>query len=97
MGLSEHTRAAAETRKREARDRQHGVLPPTDSHDTPEAVPRARALRSISLRVPEQMLIALKVMARREGVGYQVLLKRWLDDRIREEWRRSRDDGPQGL
>ncbi len=32
--------------------------------------------------MPTKMLTVLKEFARREGVGYQVLLKAWLDDRI---------------
>lgn len=39
----------------------------------------------ISLRMPVEMLAVLKGFAQRRGVGYQVLLKQWLDDRIREE------------
>jgi len=35
--------------------------------------------------VPTPMLEALKALAQREGVGYQVLIKRWLDDRLRKE------------
>jgi hypothetical protein len=31
------------------------------------------------------MLTILKAFARREGIGYQVLMKRWLDERISEE------------
>ena len=27
----------------------------------------------------------MKAFAKREGIGYQVLMKRWLDDRINEE------------
>lgn len=96
-GSPEYTPAAGEKPEREARVWQQDGLAPTDGHDAPEAEPRAVASRSISLRVPEQMLIALKAMAQREGVGYQVLLKRWLDDRIREERRRLGDDGPLSL
>lgn len=53
--------------------------------DAPEAIPRIRASTPISLRVPTQMLQILKLFAEREGVGYQVLMKQWLDERIREE------------
>jgi len=41
---------------------------------------------SISIRLPERQLEVLKEFARREGVGYQPLMKRWLDDRIRDEY-----------
>ena len=50
-----------------------------------EAIPRAASSTLISIRVPAQMLGILKAFAQREGVGYQVLMKRWLDDRIRLE------------
>ena len=53
--------------------------------DAPEAIPRERASTPISLRVPTQMLRILKLFAERERVGYQVLMKQWLDERIREE------------
>ena len=96
-GSPGYTLASAEKLEREARDWQQGVLTPTDRHVAPEAVTRAGASKSISLRVPEQMLTSLKSMARREGVGYQVLLKRWLDDRIREERRRLRDEEAHSL
>ncbi|MBI2377092.1 MAG: toxin-antitoxin system HicB family antitoxin [Deltaproteobacteria bacterium] len=56
---------------------------------TPEAIPRAEESTAISLRVPKRMLTILKEFARREGVGYQVLMKRWLDDRIRAEAKRA--------
>ncbi len=41
---------------------------------------------AISMRLPERQLAILKELARREGLGYQTLMKRWLDDHIREEF-----------
>jgi hypothetical protein len=58
--------------------------------DDPEAVPRAGETVSISVRLPRVMLDLLREFARREGVGYQVLMKRWLDARLREEARAIR-------
>ncbi len=58
---------------------------PTDWEDTPDAVPRNSETVSISMRVPKRMLEVLREFARREDVGYQVLMKRWLDERIRKE------------
>ena len=55
--------------------------------DAPDAVPRQAESVPISIRVPKVMLEILREFARREGVGYQVLMKRWLDDRIRQEAR----------
>jgi len=47
---------------------------------------------AISIRLPEAQLSILKEFARLEGVGYQTLMKRWLDDRIRDEHARMRAD-----
>jgi hypothetical protein len=58
---------------------------PSDWQDAPNLVPRAGESVAISVRLPKQMLALLKEFARREGIGYRVLLKRWLDDRLRAE------------
>jgi predicted DNA binding CopG/RHH family protein len=65
-------------------------LTPAGWEDAPDAVPNAKASESISLRLPKAMLEILKKFAKREGIGYQVLMKRWLDDRIRKERERLR-------
>jgi hypothetical protein len=31
------------------------------------------------------MLVIIKEFARRQGIGYQVLMKEWLDDRVKLE------------
>jgi predicted DNA binding CopG/RHH family protein len=59
---------------------------PSDWEDAPELVPRAGESVAVSIRLPKQMLILLKEFAGRKGIGYQVLMKRWLDDRIRDEY-----------
>ena len=64
---------------------ESGGTDPSGWVDAPEAIPRVRASTPISLRLPTQMLRILKLFAEREGVGYQVLMKQWLDERIREE------------
>jgi hypothetical protein len=46
----------------------------------------------INIRLPCQMVAILKEFARRSGIGYQVLLKRWLDERIRKERDRLRQE-----
>ncbi len=43
------------------------------------------ALVAISVRLPGRQIKLFKAIAEREGVGYQTLMKRWLDDRLREE------------
>jgi predicted DNA binding CopG/RHH family protein len=49
------------------------------------------ATTAISLRLPGRQLQILKEVARRQGIGYQTLLKRWLDERLREEVSSHRD------
>ena len=51
----------------------------------PEAVPRYAESTSISVSMPSKMLEILQEFARREGVGVQVLMNRWLHDRIMDE------------
>ena len=77
--------ATDEELRRDAEAWDKGLLTPKDWTDTPEAVPRSTASIAISLRISAQMLTIVKEFADREGVGYQVLIKRWLDDRIQEE------------
>jgi predicted DNA binding CopG/RHH family protein len=71
---------ADEARRWDARE-----LTPAGWEDATDAVPRAKASEAISLRLPLPMLAVLKEFARREGIGYQVLIKRWLNDRIFQE------------
>src|SRR5688572_7545392 len=40
---------------------------------------------AISVRLPGRQLAILKEFAHRRGVGYQTLMKDWLDERIRAE------------
>jgi len=76
---------SAEDLAREAADWDLRRTVPDEWQDAPEAIPRVGLSKAISIRIPAQMLSILKAFARREGIGYQVLMKRWLDDRIREE------------
>lgn len=78
------------TLAKEAKAWANGELDPREWEDAPEAVPRSGESVSISIRIPKKMLLILKEFARREGVGYQVLMKQWLDERIREEATRIR-------
>lgn len=59
---------------------------PSDWDDAPDLVPRPAESVAVSIRLPKQLLVLLKEFARRKGIGYQVLMKRWLDDRIRDEY-----------
>jgi hypothetical protein len=76
----------------EARKWAAGEMPSGEFVDAPEAVPRARESVAISIRLPKQMVDILKEFARRSGIGYQVLMKRWLDDRICLEHGRLKKD-----
>jgi hypothetical protein len=67
-------------------------LIPSGWEDAPDAVPRAKESMQISIRLPCQMVAILKEFARRSGIGYQVLMKRWLDERIRQERKRLRQE-----
>lgn len=53
--------------------------------DAPEAVPRYGESTPISIRMPKKMLSIIREFARRKGIGYQILMKQWLADRIRKE------------
>src|SRR5713226_9547600 len=57
-----------------------------------EAVPRARESVAISIRLPKKLVDILKEFARRSDMGYQVLIKRWLDDRVQLEHKRLREE-----
>jgi hypothetical protein len=69
----------------EARLWDERKLTPAGWKDAPEAVPAANRSVPVSIRLPQPMVAILKEFARQAGIGYQVLLKRWLDDRIRHE------------
>ena len=76
----------------EARRWDEREVTPAGWEDAPEAVPRAKESVSISIRLPRPMVEILKEFARRAGIGYQVLMKRWLDERIRQERERFRQE-----
>lgn len=88
-------RASHEKLAQEASDWDNRRRTPSGFVDDPSAVPRAQEATAISIRMPNALLVLLKKFAEREGVGYQVLIKRWLDDRVRAErdrMRAHRDD-----
>jgi predicted DNA binding CopG/RHH family protein len=58
------------------------------------ALPKLQpSVRTISLRLPESMLEELKVLANRDDVPYQSLIKVFLADRIRREHGAADDEG----
>lgn len=84
------TRTPHEVLAQEASDWDARRRTPAGFDDAADAVPRAQEATAISIRMPNALLTVLKKFAEREGVGYQVLIKRWLDDRVREERERLR-------
>ena len=52
----------------------------------PELVPRVSETTLISIRIPNKLLHLLKAAATEQEIGYQVLMKRWLEDRLRQEF-----------
>ena len=78
-------RMTSEELQQEAEGWDSRKVDPHDWEDAPEAVPRAAQSVQISLRLPKKLLDILRELARREGIGYQVLMKRWLDERVRRE------------
>ena len=81
-------RAMDEELVHEGRCWDNREMTPAGWEDAPEAVPCARESVADSLCLPVQMMAILKEFAQRAGVSYQVLMKRWLDDRIRQEHER---------
>ena len=70
---------------KEANDWENLTAVPKDWELAPEALPRRSASTPISIRMPTQLLEILKKIAKSQDIGYQVLIKRWLDDRLRAE------------
>ena len=70
---------------REAQDWASGKINVTGWTDSPDAIPRAQESVPISIRLPKKMLELIRQFAKRENIGYQVLIKRWLDERIVQE------------
>jgi predicted DNA binding CopG/RHH family protein len=83
-------RMTHEERAKEAQRWSNGDFPTEGWEEAPDAIPRAAASELISMRMPGALLTILKEFARREGIGYQALIKRWLDERIRQERERVR-------
>src|SRR4051794_10750450 len=75
---------------REAERWDKREVTPHEWPDAPERVPRAGESVAVSIRLPKRLLGILKEFARRQGTGYQILMKRWLDDRVRQEYQQLR-------
>lgn len=85
-------RMSDEELAQEAKQWDNREITPSGWKDAPEAVPRAGESVAISIRLPRAMMEILKEFAARTGTGYQVLMKRWLDERIRQERKRRRKE-----
>jgi predicted DNA binding CopG/RHH family protein len=68
---------------------EHDSTEYVDWHQAREVVlPRLRpSTKTISLRLPEHMLEELKLLANKQDVPYQSLLKMYLAERIEQELR----------
>jgi hypothetical protein len=85
-------RATDEQLAEEARRWDSREITPAGWVEAPDAVPHARESTQINIRLPRQMVEILKEFARRSDIGYQVLIKRWLNERIRQERDRIREE-----
>jgi len=90
--LMTEKRMSNEELAEEARRWDGREVTPAGWVDAPEAVPRANESMQINIRLPIKMVEILQEFARRAGIDYQVLMKRWLDDRIRQERERRLEE-----
>lgn len=81
-------KASAEDLAAEVQKWESGAFADGTWSDAPEAVVRQSDSVAVSIRFPKQMLEVLRAFAEREKIGYQVIIKRWLDDRIAQEYER---------
>lgn len=49
-----------------------------------EASEDPRTSEMVSMQFPKTMLFLIKGFAKREGIEYQALIKKWLDEKIME-------------
>ena len=74
-----------------------------DTHDSTEYIDWSKAKRvvfpnlkpstkTITIRVPQSLLNALKAVANKKDVPYQSLVKVYLDEKVREERKRRHED-----
>lgn len=66
-----------------------GKLSGKDWIQDEDSIPRAQESEQISIRLPKRLLSVLRGLAKRRSIGYQVLLRDLLDERVREEARRE--------
>ncbi len=84
MGKKPRFKSEDEERAYWAKHDSVGIVDWSKSKRT--TLPRLRpSVKTISLRLPESMLDALKLLANRKDVPYQSLIKVFLSERIRKE------------
>lgn len=84
--MSENCKPASDEKlAEEARLWDSGALRPADWLDAPRAVPRIAESATVSVRLPKRTLAVVEAFAKREGVGCDALVSRWVDERIMEE------------
>jgi len=54
-----------------------------------EDVKFIRPLKTITIRVPEDSLRTLKVVAKKKGIGYSTLIRMWIGEKLEEEKKAS--------
>ena len=85
MTTKKNKRTPVEQLKKEAALWDKGEIDPKTWEDSSESLPRFTECEAISIRIPKIMLAIIKEFAKREDIGYQALMKRWLDEKILEE------------
>ncbi|MBD3280940.1 hypothetical protein GF389_05470 [Candidatus Dojkabacteria bacterium] len=48
--------------------------------------------KSITLRVPEDLILSIKTIANKKDVPYQSLMKVWMQEKVKEEYKINRKD-----
>lgn len=56
-----------------------------EGEDAPEAVPRHAEATAVTLQLPTEWLNVIREFANRKRVSPEVLMARWIDERVRAE------------
>lgn len=67
----------------EARKWDDGEIDFSEWEDAPEAIPQR--YEHITLNIPKKMFDVLTAFARRDGMDFRAVIRKWLDERIRHE------------
>ena len=69
----------------EASQWSDGTLTPEGWQDAPEAVPRTGESVILGIQLSNKLFEIIQEFAKRNGVNHQVLINRWLIDRVKVE------------